>query len=96
MPSRITWPRTYICQNELLRRGWTGALIAGLLGPPDRHAANPCCRRWADARLWLRDRVEAVEREAAWREYRMHLDIRLRRLDSSAYAAEYKRQSNGW
>lgn len=73
-----TWASTiFVCQSELLRSGWSLGLIAGLLGPVDRSATNPCCARWASAKLWYRDRVIEAERSDDWQAH--HSGQRLRR-----------------
>lgn len=47
--------------SELKERGWTEGLIRRFLGPPDATAPNPRYRSAAPLRLWLLQRVEAIE-----------------------------------
>jgi hypothetical protein len=54
--------------NVLLRRGWTKALIARVLGGEDFTTPNVQFPGAADVRLYGRDRVEEAERGAEFRD----------------------------
>jgi hypothetical protein len=59
--------KVYLCKTELKLRGWTDALIDGLLRAPDRTRPNPHCRSKPPMRLYLRVRVEQAEATEDWR-----------------------------
>lgn len=54
--------RRYVSLAGLRMRGWTGALVHRLLGPPDRISVDPRGRTAPPARLYRAERVEAAER----------------------------------
>ncbi|MGX1269312.1 hypothetical protein [Streptomyces phaeoluteigriseus] len=58
--------RRYVSLAGLRMRGWTGALVHRLLGPPDRLSVNPRARAAPQVRLYRVERVEAAERGEAF------------------------------
>ncbi|MGW0942089.1 hypothetical protein ACWD4O_05960 [Streptomyces sp. NPDC002623] len=54
--------RRYVSLAGLRMRGWTGALVHRLLGPPDRLSIDPRARAAPQLRLYRVERVEAAER----------------------------------
>ena len=54
--------RRYVSLAGLRMRGWTGALVHRLLGPPDRLSIDPRARAAPQVRLYRVERVEAAER----------------------------------
>lgn len=74
---------------ELRERGWTPAVVRDLLGEPDDTRPNPHSKAAAPMRLWLKERVEATEGTA---EFRNRADRARRRAEISRKAAETKRQ----
>ena len=75
---------------ELRERGWTPAVVRDLLGEPDDTRPNP---RYSSAgapmRFWLKERVEAIEGTA---EFRDSAERARRRVEGSRKAVETKRQ----
>ena len=53
---------------ELRERGWTPAVVRDLLGEPDDTRPNPHSKAAAPMRLWLKERVEATEGTAEFRD----------------------------
>jgi hypothetical protein len=60
----------FFSQKDLLKRGWSKALIARLLGDPDWKQENPHYPGTAKMLCWRQDRVLAAEEEAAFQELR--------------------------
>ena len=58
--------RRYVSLAGLRLRGWTGALVHRLLGPPDRISVDPRVRAAPQVRLYRVERVEAAERGEAF------------------------------
>ncbi|MFG2572009.1 hypothetical protein [Streptomyces sp. NPDC048481] len=59
--------RRYVSLAGLRMRGWTGALVHRLLGPPDRLSIDPRARAAPRLRLYRVERVEAAERGEEFR-----------------------------
>ncbi|MEU5636105.1 hypothetical protein ACIA8I_00605 [Streptomyces rishiriensis] len=62
--------RRYVSLAGLRMRGWTGALVRRLLGPPDRLSIDPRARAAPSLRLYRVERVEAAERGEEFRKGR--------------------------
>ncbi len=72
----------------LRERGWTPALIRGLLGEPDKLARNPYYRGASPMRLYAAARVEAAEASPAFLDLRAKAE---RRSSAAKAAAETRR-----
>ncbi|MFJ8145215.1 hypothetical protein ACIQ6R_09085 [Streptomyces sp. NPDC096048] len=59
--------RTHVSTAGLRARGWTAGMVRRLLGEPDLLRAHPYVRSAPPTRLYAVERVEAVERGAAFR-----------------------------
>ncbi|MFF4354148.1 hypothetical protein [Streptomyces sp. NPDC001530] len=57
----------YVSLAGLRVRGWSGAIVHRLLGPPDRLGVNPRFRSAPYTRLYRAERVEAAERSEEFR-----------------------------
>jgi hypothetical protein len=53
-------------ESTLLKRGWSKALVAELLGEPDKLGINPHYKSGPPTRLYLQSRVEEAERSPKW------------------------------
>jgi len=72
----------------LKARGWTEAMIRGLLGTPDVLTDNPHYKSAAPRRLWRLQKVEAIE---ASPEFAPRRERAARACTAAAKAAETKR-----
>lgn len=72
----------------LKSRGWTDSLIKTFLGEPDKLARNPHYSSSAPMRLYLLERVEAVERTPAFLERRSKLAEQAARRKAAAAFSE--------
>lgn len=61
-------PAGFLAVSDLLRRGWTDAMIRDLLGAADATARNPHCAHGHPMRLYADSRVAFVERGPSFRE----------------------------
>lgn len=58
-----------ITKSAILKRGWTEALIAELLGEADEKRVNPHHKSGPPMQLWREARVEASEKSAAFKKF---------------------------
>ncbi|MFE9766408.1 hypothetical protein ACFYPC_18070 [Streptomyces sp. NPDC005808] len=79
----------YVSVAGLRARGWTGAIVHRLLGPPDRLSVDPRRRSAPHTRLYRVERVEAAERSEIFRSV---ADTAARRSDLVRAALERRRQ----
>ncbi|MFC9847835.1 hypothetical protein ACFWFF_11625 [Streptomyces sp. NPDC060223] len=79
----------YVSVAGLRARGWTGAIVHRLLGPPDRLSVDPRRRSAPHTRLYRAERVEAAERSETFRSV---ADTAARRSDLVRAALERRRQ----
>lgn len=62
----LTQKKNYITVPQLKKRGWTDSMIRDHLGSCDSTRPNPHYTSAAPMRLYLMERVEAVEQSEAW------------------------------
>jgi hypothetical protein len=89
---RDGWPETAAAARcigapGLKERGWTAAMIRGLLGAPDLYADNPHYKSAAPMRLWRLRRVEAAEADPGFAAQRERAE---RRCAAAAKGAELR------
>lgn len=61
-------PAGFVSVSDLLRRGWTDAMIRDLLGTADATARNPHCAHSHPMRLYTTSRVASAERSPSFLE----------------------------
>ena len=61
-------PAGFLAVSDLLRRGWTDAMIRDLLGAADATARNPHCAHSHPMRLYTTSRVASAERSPSFLE----------------------------
>jgi hypothetical protein len=85
-----TWHRNYYHAGELRERGWTEAAIRRFLPEPDRTRINMLYSSAPPVRLWLRERVEAIE---ATEEYQAWTQHQQRRRELAGARVEARREA---
>jgi hypothetical protein len=80
----------YLSAAKLKERGWTDSLVRGFLHEPDCSRRNPYYRSAAPMRLYVLDRVQAVEASEA---YKQAKNKTLGRQAAAAQAVATKRRN---
>ncbi len=81
---KATNSTNYVCQSTLLKRGWTKAMIKEYGLEPDKEVRNPHYRCSGDMKLYLLDKIEAIEADA-W--FKTRYAKSLKRRESAREAA---------
>lgn len=79
----------YITKSAVKERGWTDTAIKKFLPKADREAPNPHSRSAAPIKLYLKMRVEAVENDSDFIEYKKLTE---KRKEQAKRSIETKRQ----
>lgn len=79
----------YITKPTVKERGWTDAAIKKFLLKADREVPNPHSRSAAPMKLYLKSRVEAVENDSVFIEYKKLIE---KRKEQAKRGIETKRQ----
>ncbi|WP_369245850.1 hypothetical protein [Streptomyces sp. R41] len=80
----------YVSLAGLRARGWSGAIVHRLLGPPDRLGVDPRFRTAPYTRLYRAERVEAAERSE---EFRAVAEMAVRRSEEVRAAVARRREA---
>jgi hypothetical protein len=81
--------RSELTKSDVLKRGWTEAILARFMPDPDRLAPNPRFKCSAPMRLYSTVRIERIERSE---EFRVEVQKSITRRSAAAKAANTKRE----